>query len=217
MMTLMHTRCAEGLFDRPPELFETGIQNRRRDIQMTTPFSHCSALTVPLQHSTGAAVIGLFGARGPARVALGVMAVIVDALKRMQWRGLLANVSEKGREVLPPSITHPDAPASVVWKGRMRRTVTPILDRGPHAVFAAVRLSMLWTARSVTTGAKTAAAFCASALEPSDDGVNLFAALAPTADAQPLRATGRFGSNHREFTELFPFHSMMITQDGVMR
>ena len=86
-----------------------------------------------------ALVVSLLFHRRPAHIARFVVAVIVDAVKRVFWRGLPADISEKGFVRLPPAVADRDASATVLPESRVLRVVTALLHTGPRMVFGCLR------------------------------------------------------------------------------
>lgn len=113
----------------------------------------------------GAAVPTLLGAGRPSHVSGLVVAVIVDAVKRVRAAGAFSNVGKKRLEVVAPFVAKANAATAVVGVGMMLRKFAAGLGVIPRLVFWRLRASV--RARSVASGfaPKAAAALGMAILE----------------------------------------------------
>ncbi len=90
----------------------------------------------------GPSIIRLLLPCRPAAVLWSVRAVIVNTVKRVTRRRLVAHVTQEGREALAPLSTDRDTTASVVRPIRRVGVFATVDDMRPCDVFAAVRESV---------------------------------------------------------------------------
>jgi hypothetical protein len=87
----------------------------------------------------GASITHLFGPCGPAAVSGFIIAVVVDAVKRMLITGSRSHVSEEGAKIVLPSITDGNAPAAVMFKGFVVFVSASRFHLGPRSIFRAIQ------------------------------------------------------------------------------
>lgn len=85
--------------------------------------------------SPRALIVRLLQAGRPAAVARLIVAVVVDAIERMQERGARAHVGVEGGERVPPAIADGDAAAAVIRPRGVRATETAAFHGAPRFVF----------------------------------------------------------------------------------
>ena len=119
----------------PPAKIEASAQCRARDAQSLRPLRKRQCDAVMGDEVIAAAVVVLPDHGRPAHVARLVIAVIVDAIKRVLPRWTSANVSKKCLKGRQPRITHADTTTPVVGIFRSLRIGAARFHVAPRSVF----------------------------------------------------------------------------------
>lgn len=206
-------RLREGAFCCPPAL-QTVVKRLVRDAVMTRPLRHRSRFAVVLNDAIRPLIVRLHDLGGPAHVARFVVAVVVDAVKRMLLGWPLPNVAQERMEVMPPLLADANASRPVVlehslsWLVAARVHLSPNheLGRDVSSGCESVRGTTLFGqfARQASTRLGMAVCQVASA----DRTANTTRALAqPSA----VLASARKFANHRQASKLFTDHALYFT------
>lgn len=102
-------------------------------------FGHHADFAIDAHKAIAPRVAKLLRHGCPAHVAGLVASIVVDTVKGMLWRRLLANCREEGREVIDPFLAHDDASSAVVAISGIARVEAALFDRAPRPVLCAVR------------------------------------------------------------------------------
>ena len=109
------------------------VQGHVRNAKMSRSFGHGHRQAIELDHLVLADVVHLLALRGPATVARFVVAVAVDAVKRVAlWS--FAHVVQERTEVVQPLVAHADAAPAVERVGALSWVTTSFLGVSPRDV-----------------------------------------------------------------------------------
>lgn len=134
-------RGGQGLTNWPasrkPELYGTSSES-----SSLSPAADgiCDAIVSQEPNPTG--IGGLNSASGPPTIARLVMAVVIDAIKRMLVRGFWPHICQEVYKRINPSLADRDSTAAVVGVLRSMLVQAPALHRSPRTIFSRVRSSV---------------------------------------------------------------------------
>lgn len=157
-------------------------------------------MVVALLAASWAAVVGLFSPCGPAAIGGRVIAIVVDAVKRMTSRRLRTNIGQEGWERRAPVFAHTNTAPTVIRPVFGVGIFAAVDDVTPRDVFAAVRKSMRSVARNDGLSLQTTATAMVACSQVSATGHDVRAALA-TALPHRCGASGASAMHNKKTTK----------------
>lgn len=178
-------RRGEHALDRQGTLQAT-CDCLRRDAERARPIKYVHRAAIERQSSTASSIRVLLRQVRPAHVARLVVALVVDAIERVQQRGPRADVIQEGFEGIAPCVAHPNPAATVIGVGLSRRRVAACLRVLPRVIFGCIELAVTSLAIADHLAAQATAATCVAALQFRGRAHDYGTAIAATT---PERAT----------------------------
>ena len=213
-------RCLFG-----PALRDSHVECFSTAPEVLQPFCQRSSGSLDGNTSVDTRVAILFVTRRPSHIARLVVAIVVDTIKRMFWRRLLADVGEKRFVRIIPPITHSDASCSIASVVGGERVIATALHLSPRVVcdsaaFSRVTMPQI-DRRSVffpMCDTKTSARVRTTTSQDERTNDSFVAAFADTFPSDSILSPGakpQNGPTAKTFTcEINHSHSRLIAQEG---
>lgn len=126
---------------RVPAFQDAAFQRARFEAEQAFPLRYGVTLPVKLQDAIVAAVVSLRQFARPSAIRRLVMSIRVNAIKGVAGRAW-SHVGDEGREVLRPSLAHPNAATAVVAPCGQFLIRAARLGCGPRGIFRRARPSV---------------------------------------------------------------------------
>lgn len=186
--TLIRARSfGEGSLDVPLIACQAQPDHVWRKADDPRPFSDSVSFAAPLHTSIHARVIRLFDWCRPSNVPRLVVAVYVDAIKRVAPRWCRPDVAKKRGEAVAPLLAHGDASAAVVGPHPISRMMTARLSARPGQILFGPRPSVCCLPSGGEFAIQATATFLVSGHQLRVHSLGGFAAITSTDPRRTLK------------------------------
>ena len=132
----------KNLLNRQPPI-QAGVQRFFGHTKTLCPLRYRKGFPLVGESSVGASIVGLFRRCGPPTIARFIIAVGVDAVKRVRGTWPWPHVIIESLEGIAPPLAHGDTPAAIVFVAVTRWVGTPLNHVSPHGILWRVNFTML--------------------------------------------------------------------------
>ena len=122
---------------------QSGVQRFGRHSDFSSPLFDVQCFSVERNRAIRPGIIGLYICRYPAAVARLIVAVAINAIESVAHTGARANVFQKGREGIAPTLTYFDTASAVKMIPGSDRVCAPLNHVRPNGILRCVNHSMM--------------------------------------------------------------------------